>query len=69
MKNRKQEIRGAVTEHWMEKRLRLHLPINLSDNIIRIPAEALVKMNKLRNELLGTDISLHELSQMNDDEK
>lgn len=69
MANKLKEVQGAVTEHWMDRRLRLHQPINLPDNVIRITATALVKMNEYRNKLLGTDISLHELAQMADDEK
>lgn len=63
------EVQGSVTEHWMDKRLRLRQPINLPGNMIRITAEALVAMNNYRNKLLGTDYSLHELAEMDKDEK
>jgi len=69
MNKNTKELQGATAEHWMDKALRQRKPINLPDNIIRIGADALLKMNTYRNQLLGTDISLHELAQMSDEEK
>ena len=54
------EVAGAVTEHWMVKRLRKNEPINLEGNVPRVSADTLLKMNNLRNELLGTKYSVRE---------
>lgn len=54
------EIRGAVTEHWMVKRLRENKSINDPTNVPRISAQTLVKLNDLRNSLLGSNYSVRE---------
>lgn len=58
------KVVGAVTEHWMDKRMRLHLPINDESNVPRISAETLVKLNDYRNSMLGTDYTLYEVDRM-----
>jgi hypothetical protein len=62
-------IRGAVVEHWMDKALRQHRPINLEGNVPRISADTLVKLNDLRNSLLGTNHTLYQWAAMDEDEK
>jgi hypothetical protein len=57
---KQREVIGAVTEHWVDKRLREGKSINLVDHFPRISAETLLKMNDLRNELLGTKYSVRE---------
>lgn len=60
---KKREVVGVVIEHWMVKRLREHKPINLDGNVPRMSAETAIKLNDLRNKLLGTNYSLYEASQ------
>jgi len=57
---KKQEVRGAVTEHWIDRRIRLHQSTSLMGNTIRMSAETIVKLNDLKNKLTDTDYSLHE---------
>ena len=56
------KIVGATTEHWMDKRLRLKLPIDDPTNVIRINAAALLAMNNEKNRRAGTKTSLYEAS-------
>lgn len=59
----KNEIMGAITEHWMNKRLRLHKPINLTGNLIKISAEDLLILHEYKNKLLGIEKSIAEASE------
>lgn len=54
------EVQGAVTEHWMDKRLRQNKPIDDPSNVPRISADTLVKMLDLRNSLLGSKYTMQE---------
>jgi len=56
----KQIVKGAVVEHWIDRRLRLHQPTSLPGNTIRMTAETIVKLNEEKNRLQNTDYSLHE---------
>lgn len=56
------DIIGATTEHWMDKRLRLHKPINYPTNLIRISAEDLLTLHQYKNELLGYSKSMVDAS-------
>lgn len=60
------DIQGAVTEHWMVKRLRQHKPINDPTNLIRISAVDILKLVEYKNQLLGTKRSVLEESQESD---
>lgn len=66
MKNTK-EIIGAVTEHWMTKRLRQHQPINDPSNVIRISAKSILLLHNEKMKQLGTSRSLHEESLIQDE--
>lgn len=59
----KNEIMGAITEHWMDKRLRLKKPINLVGNLIKISAEDLLILHEYKNKLLGIEKSIAEASE------
>lgn len=56
-------IIGAVTEHWMDKRIRLGKPITLQGNLIRISANDILKLQEYKNNLLGIKISLIDASE------
>ena len=60
---RTNDINGAVTEHWMDKRLRQHKPINYPTNLIRISAPDLLILHQYKNELLGESKSLVDASE------
>lgn len=55
------EVVGSITEHWIDVRLRLGLPTVLEGNVPRMSATTAVKLNDLRNKLLGTNYTLYEL--------
>lgn len=50
-------------ESWIDKRLRLGLPINTAENLIRINAQALLTMHNYKMELLGSRKTLAEESE------
>ncbi len=54
------ETGGAITEHWMLKRMRQHKSVNDPSNVIRIPAESLLKLHELKNRLVGDNLTLFE---------
>lgn len=56
------DIQGATTEHWMDKRLRLHKPINYPTNLIRISAHDILILHQYKNELLGESKNLVDAS-------
>lgn len=58
------DIQGMVVEHWIDRRLRLHIPIALEGNIPRVSAMTMVKLNDLKNKLMGTNYSLFEASKL-----
>lgn len=53
-------LTGATVEHWLDKRIREHKPIACEGNYIRIPADALVKFQELRNKGQKKKLSLIE---------
>lgn len=57
------EIMGAVTEHWMDKRLRFNNPINLTGNLIRISSKDLLTLQEYKNQFLGINKSLADASE------
>lgn len=59
----KKEIQGAVTEHWLDKRLRLNKAVNDPTNLIRIKAKDLLTLHNHKQDLLGTRRSLLEESE------
>lgn len=63
MVSMKKEIQGAVTEHWLDKRLRLNKAVNDPTNLIRIKAKDLLTLHNHKQDLLGTRRSLLEESE------
>ena len=57
------EIIGATTEHWMDKRLREHKPINCEGNLIRMSAAVLLMLHNEKMRLLGQHQTLSEASE------
>lgn len=55
-------LQGIETEHWLDKRIREHKPINCPGNYIRIPAAAWIEFQKIRNKASGKRMSLYEAS-------
>lgn len=53
-------LQGACVEHWLDKRIREHKSTSCSGNYIKIPAEAWVKFQELKNKYLGKKQSLAE---------
>lgn len=59
------EVQGAVTEHWLDRRIRLRQSTKLVGNLIRISAKDLLILHNYKNELLGTAKSVLEASEEN----
>lgn len=53
-------LSGATVEHWIDRRQRLHQPIACKGNYIRIPANALIKFQEIRNKNQKKKLSLIE---------
>ena len=51
-----------MTEHWLDLALREHRLLNLNghQNFVRISADAILKLNELRQKLTGNNRSLYE---------
>lgn len=63
------QIIGSVTEHWMDKKIRLGKPINCPGNLIKISAEDFIKMQEYKNHILGMNIPLVEASQQGEEKR
>lgn len=65
----KQEVQGAVIQHWLDKRIKEGKPTKLEGNVPRVSPETLIKLNDARNEMLGSNLSIREwMSQIADDD-
>lgn len=53
-------VTGGVIEHWMDKSIREHKPINYEGNLIRISAVDLLTLIEYKNKLLGVKRTLLE---------
>ena len=51
-----------MNEHWLDIAVREHRLLNLvgHQNFVRIPAESMIKLNTLKQKLLGTNRTLYE---------
>lgn len=59
----KKEVQGAITEHWLDKRIREHKSTNLVGNLIRISAKDLLTLHQYKQSLMGTNRSISEESE------